>query len=108
MSADIKAAAIATQAQLQPVKNPAEGVKTREAARAAADDFEAVFISQMLETMFQGLPTDGPFGGGHAEGVFRSLMVKEYGQQIAKSGGVGLADNVYREILKLQEIPNVD
>jgi Rod binding domain-containing protein len=108
VSADVKAAALATQTQIQPVKNPAQGVKTREAARAAAEDFEAVFISQMLETMFQGVKTDGPFGGGHAEGVFRSLMVKEYGAQVAKIGGIGLADNIFAEILKLQEIPDVD
>jgi Rod binding domain-containing protein len=108
VSADVKATAIAQQAQIQPLKNPAHGVKTREAARSAAEEFEAVFISQMLETMFQGVKTDGPFGGGHAEGVFRSLMVKEYGQQIAKIGGIGIADNVYSEILKLQEISDVD
>jgi Rod binding domain-containing protein len=107
VSADVKAAALGTQTQIQPVKNPAQGIKTREAARAAADDFEAVFISQMLETMFQGVKTDGPFGGGHAEGVFRSLMIKEYGQQIAKIGGIGVSDNIYREILKMQEIPDV-
>ena len=109
MSADVKAAAIAQQAtQLQPIKNPAEGIKTRQAAKTAAEDFEAVFISQMLETMFQGIKTDGPFGGGQGENVFRSLMIKEYGQQISKAGGIGIADNVYREILKLQEIPDVD
>jgi Rod binding domain-containing protein len=101
---DVKAATLLAQAQPQPIKDPAEGVKTRDAARQAAVDFEAVFISQMLETMFQGVRTDGPFGGGHAEGVFRSLMLKEYGQTVARAGGVGVADAVYREILRLQEI----
>ncbi len=32
-----------------------------------AKDFEASFLLVMLGEMFDGLPTDGPFGGGEAE-----------------------------------------
>ena len=73
------------------------------AARQAAEDFEAVFLSQMLSHMFAGVETGGPFGGGHAEEVFRSVMVDEYGKMMARSGGVGIADNVMSEILRIQE-----
>jgi len=31
------------------------------------------------------------------------MMVQEYGKAIARSGGVGIADAVQREILRLQE-----
>jgi Rod binding domain-containing protein len=31
------------------------------------------------------------------------MLVKEYAGSIAKSGGVGIADQIYREIIKLQE-----
>jgi len=71
--------------------------------RDTAQDFEAVFLSQMLKPMFDGIETDGPFGGGQAEGMWRSLMVDEYGKSIAKSGGIGIADAVMSEMLKLQE-----
>jgi Rod binding domain-containing protein len=74
-----------------------------EAAKKAAIEFESVFISQMLAPMFDGISSDGPFGGGSGEKVYRSLMVDEYGKLIAKSGGIGLADSVMREILKHQE-----
>ena len=57
----------------------------------------------MLEHMFAGVPTDGPFGGGHAEGIYRSLMLQEYGQAIARAGGIGLADELTAEILRIQE-----
>lgn len=40
---------------------------SKEEARAAAQDFEAFFLSKMAETMFEGISTDGMFGGGHAE-----------------------------------------
>lgn len=74
------------------------------AAREAAESFEAIFISQMLAPMFESLPSDGPFGGGHAEKIFRSMQVEELGKAIAGSGGLGIADSVMREILKAQEV----
>ncbi|WP_417463502.1 rod-binding protein [Kordiimonas sp.] len=74
------------------------------AAREAAEQFEAVFISQMLNPMFEAIPTDGLMGGGPAEGVYRSMMVDEASKSIARNGGVGIADNVYRELLKMQEV----
>ena len=73
------------------------------AARQAAEEFEAVFLSQMLSHMFAGVETGGAFGGGHAEEVFRSVMVDEYGKMMARSGGVGIADAVMGEILRIQE-----
>jgi flagellar protein FlgJ len=76
--------------------------KQKEAARNAAEDFEAVFISQMMEPMFKGIKTDGPFGGGNGEMIFRSLMIQEVGKEIAKSSGLGIADGVYREMLRMQ------
>ncbi|RMD89037.1 MAG: hypothetical protein D6807_04540 [Alphaproteobacteria bacterium] len=73
------------------------------ATRKAAEDFEAVFIGQMLRPMFEGLSTDGLFGGGHAEEIYRSLLIDEMGKSIAKNGGVGIADAVYRELISIQE-----
>jgi len=74
------------------------------AAAKAAQDFEAMFIAQMLKPMFQGLSTEGMFGGGKGEEMYRSLLVEEYGKTIAKAGGVGIADQVKAEMLKLQEV----
>ena len=72
--------------------------------KAKAQEFEGVFVSQMLGQMFEGISTDGPFGGGQGEQMFRSLMLDEYGKQIAKQGGIGVADSVTRELLKHQEM----
>lgn len=72
--------------------------------RELAEEFEALFLSQMLAPMFENLQTDGPFGGGASEAIYRSLMVEEYGNAIAEAGGLGIADNVQREILRIQEI----
>lgn len=72
-------------------------------ARQTAEEFEALFLSQMLAPIFEQLGTDPLFGGGPGEQVYRSMMVQEYGKAIARSGGVGIADAVQREILRLQE-----
>ncbi len=73
------------------------------AASEAAQAFEAQFLSQMMEPMFAGLGTGGSFGGGHAEEVWRSFLLQEYGKVVSKSGGLGIADTVKQEILRAQE-----
>ena len=76
----------------------------RTAAAKAATEFEAQFVSQMLTQMWQGIETDGYFGGGNGEEMFRGLMINEYGKQIAQSGQLGIADNVRNAMLKMQEV----
>ena len=73
--------------------------KNMAALKKVGQDFEAQFLSQMLGHMFDGVKTDKMFGGGHAEEVYKSLMVDEYGKSIAKSGGIGVADQVVRSVL---------
>ena len=78
--------------------------QTHQQARKIAEDFEAVFLTQMLQPMFEGIKPEAPFGGGNSEAMWRSMQIEEYGKEITKSGGIGIADSVYREIIKLQEI----
>jgi peptidoglycan hydrolase FlgJ len=68
----------------------------------AAQDFEAVFLGQMVDQMYTGLDAKGPFGGGFAEQTYRSLFTQEIGRQMSAGGGVGLAEAVYAEMVKLQ------
>lgn len=77
---------------------------SKEEAQETAEDFEAFFLSKMMETMFDGISTDGMFGGGHAEKIYRSLLINEYGKSMAKTGTVGVADVVMRSILEAQEM----
>ncbi|SCA57876.1 Chemotactic signal-response protein CheL (modular protein) [Candidatus Terasakiella magnetica] len=75
----------------------------RRKIRETAVDFEAQFLSQMLQPMFEGLNATEPFGGGHAEKMWQGMLVNEYGSSLAKSGGIGLADEVERQLLRAQE-----
>jgi peptidoglycan hydrolase FlgJ len=77
-------------------------VKTREQAQAVAQQFERMFITEMLQPMFSGIETDGPFGGGQGEDVFRPMLLDQYADAVARGGGVGIADSVLKEILRMQ------
>ncbi|RXF68096.1 rod-binding protein [Hansschlegelia zhihuaiae] len=79
------------------------GPKKPDKIDAAAQDFEAVFLTQMMERMFAGLSGEGPLGSGAAGGAFRSMLADQYGKTVAAAGGVGIADDVRRELIALQQ-----
>ncbi len=66
------------------------------------EEFESMVLSQLLAPMFEGLETDGPFGGGHGEEAMRSFYVGAMADQMAKRGGVGISSMMQKELLKLQ------
>lgn len=72
----------------------------------AALDFEASFVTEMLKPMFEGIKADPMFGGGKGEEIFNGLMVDQYGKMVAERGGIGIADKVKSELLRLQESKN--
>ena len=96
---------------INTLTNPAAGSATAavpnraaENAHRAAVEFEAVYLSIMLSSMFTDLSADGPLGGGEGEKLFRSQLYEELGRIISRSGGVGVADAVYREMMRHQEV----
>lgn len=72
----------------------------------AAKEFEAVFISQMMSHMFESVEVDPMFGGGQGEEMFRSMMVDEYGKQLAGAGGIGIAEQVTAKLIEMQAMAN--
>ncbi len=79
-----------------------------EKARQASEDFEAVYLNTMFGQMFTAMDGDGPFGGGKALGVWRSFLTDEYSKSFAKTGGIGIASEVYRALMKQQEVRSDD
>ena len=80
------------------------GKATPEKIAEKSKEFEAVFIAQMLKHMFAGIKTDEMFGGGHGEDVLKTMLLDEYGKGISKAGGIGIAEHVQKELIKLQEM----
>lgn len=73
------------------------------AARTQAKEFEATFLASLLQPIFEGLAKDRTFGGGFAEETFTGLLTQEYAKGVAASANLGIADQVYDQLLKLQE-----
>lgn len=72
-------------------------------AKDAATQFEGFFVGQMMEHMMAGVEVNPEFGGGTGEETWRSMLNQEYGKEIAKSGKLGVADNVMKAMLRAQE-----
>jgi len=85
---------------LKPVPNPQDAA-TREKIARASKDFEASYLSIMLGQMFQGVG-EGEFSGGQGEAMFKSFLTDAISKEVTRTGGVGLAAPVQREMLKLQ------
>ncbi len=96
---------IKAQSAVPPSGNSLLG-KTLKKIDESAKDFEAMFISEMIKPMFEGLKTDGPFGGGKGEEIFRGLLVQEYGKILSHSGGIGMSPQIREQMIQLQEQHN--
>jgi len=104
MPADSTAAStLAAALGAQKVYGAQTAPKAANKLDAAAEDFEAVFLSQMMERMFEGLKGEGPLGGGPGGGAWRSMLADNFGKTVAAAGGIGLAAEVRRELIALQQ-----
>src|SRR5947209_9755825 len=70
--------------------------------KETAQKFEASFLSVMLQQMFEGTEASAPFGGGPGEQMFKSFLTEAMAKKMVASGGIGLANSVQREMLKMQ------
>lgn len=68
------------------------GLKNETARTGSADPyrkFEGQVIQQFVEAMLPKAET--VFGKGNAGGIWKSMLSEQIGQQIAKTGGIGIA-----------------
>jgi Rod binding domain-containing protein len=76
--------------------------ETQQKAKASAQDFESVFLNSMFQQMFADVKGEGPFGNTPGTGPWRSMLTEEYAKGIARSGGVGISDDVFRTLIMQQ------
>ena len=104
MAADIISTPAMPQADISKSAMHMKVAKDKKSIQSAAQNFEALYMNEMMSYMFEGIETDGPFGGGRGEEIFRSLMIEQYGKKIAASGQTGISATLATEMLKMQEI----
>ena len=88
----------------QGATNKKDAIRDDEQIRQTAREFEAFFLSQVLNSMSSGLETENMFGGGESEKMFRGMLNDEYSKAMSRNNSIGIADAVYREMLALQEV----
>ena len=71
-------------------------------ADAAAREFEAVFIAELLEPLFASVEAPAIAGGGKGEAFFKSLLQENYAKAFADRGGFGLAAHVKAALIDIQ------
>ena len=71
------------------------------AIRAAAKQMESLFIYQMFQAMRRTVPeSEGFFERSNAERIFTEMLDEEKANIMAKAGGIGIADAIYRELTR--------
>jgi Rod binding domain-containing protein len=66
--------------------------------RARAQELEAAFLAEMLGHAGLGASPDG-FGGGIGEEQFASFLRREQADAMARAGGIGLAEAIFRALV---------
>jgi Rod binding domain-containing protein len=70
----------------------------------SAQQFEAMALGQLLAPMFDTVDSSkGPFGGGEAEAQWKPMLTAELAKHLAAHGGLGLAQPVMQQMLRMQE-----
>src|SRR5436305_15330404 len=66
--------------------------------REATQEFESLFIAQMMQAMRGTVQESGLMGSGTGQRVFREMLDQEFAKRIATSGGFGIGDMLYRQL----------
>lgn len=69
-----------------------------------ANEFEAIFLNNVLSQMSAGLKTEETvMGGGQAETMWRQMLNEQMAEHISKGKGIGISDTIEKQLLKIQE-----
>lgn len=68
-----------------------------EAIKAAAQQFESLFINMMLKSMRDTIPENSLFGG-HTMDSYMNMMDQQLAVDLSVNGGIGLADIIERQL----------
>ena len=85
--------------KISQFKDISENKKLRE----AANDFEAIFVQQMLKTMRETSLESNFIPKSDGEKYFRSMLDEHYAKLTAKSGSLGLGEMIYKQLVSSKE-----
>ena len=75
-----------------------KGVSEDAKLREAANEFEAIFIQQMLKSMRKTSLESDLLPKSEGEKIFRSMLDEQYAKLSANSGSLGLGQMIYQQL----------
>ena len=66
--------------------------------RKVCQDMEAVFLNMLMSQMRASIPADPLLGDSNAKKIIQSMLDTEMTKDMAKSGGMGLGNMLYRQL----------
>ena len=73
-------------------------------AREVAADFESVYVADAFKAMFKDVSVD-PLSGksDNSNETWRDMLIDQYAKDFVKKGGIGIADGIAAQLIKIQE-----
>lgn len=85
----------------QPLQNKtAKSAKDEKELKKACADFEAMFLTKMLESMRKTIPKSGLLEGGKQEEIYTYFMDENLAKLASQGKGTGLGQWLYKEMSK--------
>jgi len=72
------------------------------AIRERCQDFEAIYIQSLFKAMRQTIPDGGLFTRDTAHEIYQDMLDSEIATEISRRQGLGLADKMYEQIMRLR------
>lgn len=70
----------------------------QQALMKSCKDFESVMLGQVLKQMRASVQSSDPLNQGAANETFRGMLDDENAKSMARHGGIGLAEAIYRQL----------
>ena len=92
----------ATENKMDQLKKQAESgeYKDEKELKALAQQFEAIFVNQLMKSMRQTLPKEGLLSSFSGD-MYNSMFDEEVAGEMSKGRGMGLADVLYTQLSRM-------
>jgi flagellar protein FlgJ len=85
------------------VKQSTKGKPLADQPEEAAQQFEALLIQQMLESMWSTVPQKGLLSGSNEEAMYRDMLNEALATSISEGKGLGVKDVILNDFNKVKK-----
>ncbi|MGE5422407.1 MAG: rod-binding protein [Ignavibacteriales bacterium] len=72
--------------------------KDEKRLKESCQEFEAIFVSELLKSMRATIPKGGMMGENFGQDVFQSMLDDEYSKKVSETKSIGLADMMFQQM----------